>query len=390
MSLSNGDGFTSHTSLTSTIERRFILLRQPPPEDPRNAIFVPHDREMVLRKSGLKALTESIQTETPRWEDFAKESDNPVTFTSDNYENAIRYSVHVAEALRTAKIPALIFFCDGSWKPKTQGCGIGITYKRTYGANNNWIDASYGLYGVQGIRETEIMALHRSLWSAYYETMYQIGRRPGGDQKTPRVVIMTDCISAIHCFFLCYHGRETMVLAQKLLTPLQKLIGLGSHVEFRWCPSHLAIEGNERADDLADLGADYSVKAPPGSLGSGVVLLPLMTLSTAREPVKICSVHSGRPFTDIMLWRGESTRLTVGRFLMFMRKPMTIQGEMDLMASINPIRWPTPPKKPQQKRKYYDRYVPNYAGTDEPPPKRVKTGRVTSARDEADTMPITK
>ncbi|KAI4870122.1 hypothetical protein F4820DRAFT_321769 [Hypoxylon rubiginosum] len=145
--------------------------------------------------------------------------------------------------------------------------------------------------------------------------MHYIGQCPQSEtRKLPRVVVFSDSSVAISLFYNVYHARPTIrETPRELLTPIHKLIGLGSHVEVRWVPGHVSVEGNERADTLANFGATYAIPVPLGSLGSEEGLLPLLTFSRAREPVKICPIYSGRPFTDIMIWRRKDMRRMLER-----------------------------------------------------------------------------
>ncbi|KAI1776952.1 hypothetical protein F4818DRAFT_440346 [Hypoxylon cercidicola] len=246
MSSPNEDDCTSEKSQTSTKSTKFIL--RPPAPSPIPVFMQPSgvSEGQALKRSEKKALAEAIRAETPRREDFVNECDDPVIFIYNGYIEAFQYSIHAADVLRTLTIPGLILFSDGSWIAKRGG--VGITYKRTYDAETDWVDISYGLYNVKGGFQAETIALNRALWVAYHETMHRVGRDPPGEhQRLPRVVVLSDCIGAINYFYNAYHGRgpiakpETSEEVREALAPLQKLMELGSRVEIRWVPAHVSV-----------------------------------------------------------------------------------------------------------------------------------------------------
>ncbi|KAI6091431.1 hypothetical protein F4821DRAFT_281290 [Hypoxylon rubiginosum] len=301
----------------------------------------------ALTKEEQIPLAESIRAEAPRYEDFVGESDSPVVFIADDYEDAIRHATHAADSLRTLNIPALAIFCDGSFNRNKQVGGIGICYKRTFGAETDWVDVSYGLHNVPGSCGAEVIALNRALWVAYYETLYWMGQFPDdANQQLPRVIIFSDCVPGMGQVCDAYNSQDQTAdpvangKAREVCAPLQKLIELGIHVEVRWVPSHISIEGNERADSLASLGAQYAARIPfdsepdssssepgssssepdssssePDSSSSKPALLPLLTFSQTGDPVKVSRVYGGRPFTDFMFWHRKEIRLMLIRLL---------------------------------------------------------------------------
>lgn len=273
----------------------------------------------AMRKSEQRALVQATLTEAPRWRDFMNESDKPVVFIADGYGNAIRHAIHAVEAFEVLGISGLVLFAHGSWNYGHGG--IGISYKRIYGDDAGWFDSSYGLYNFKDNFKAAVIALNKSLWVAYYEVMQWIGRQPQDENQTlPRVVIFSDFIQAVRLYCRTYHGMSMTVTetdretARQMLIPLQKLVRLGSHVEVRWAPSQVSIEGSDRANKLANWGEQYASQIPSGSLGNDEALLPFFAFTNTKELVKLRPLYSGRPFFDVKFWRTEMIRKEMMRF----------------------------------------------------------------------------
>ncbi|KAI2620538.1 hypothetical protein GGR54DRAFT_639571 [Hypoxylon sp. NC1633] len=258
-------------------------------------------------KDELRRLVEILEGEIHGKELYQYERDDPgVVIQAMDYEDALLLSVHAISESDPGH-PRLVFYTDGSSKGEISG--MGITYKRMYGADNDWVDAAYGLPGIKGSFEAEVLAIHRALWSAYYELSW-LGRTP--NQRLPTVMIFSDCLGAINLYYQLYwscHVRPNPLPAnfeERTLEPLQRLRGLGSKIQINWTPGHVGVAGNTRADILANIRRGYiSQVSPTVNAGPGPSILPLSDPSSSKDLAMMNQIHLGRPAIDSVYWRKQ-------------------------------------------------------------------------------------
>ncbi|KAI1653442.1 hypothetical protein F4813DRAFT_253346 [Daldinia decipiens] len=273
-------------------------------------------------KQELKAFVETIKTEVPKQDEEQINDDAIIKFVARPHMDAIRYAVHATATQPPSNPPRLVMFTDGSVKSR-HNVGCGITYKRFYGADHNWVDAAYGSKGISDLLDHEAIALHRGLWIAYYELMDWAGRVPnplgGGRTTPPKVIIITDGLSGIQRlhYSYCYTKLEIephnkAAIHEYLVYPLEKLVKFGSKVEIHWTPGHVGVEGNTRADSLASVGADYAIEYSHSTgLGITDLMLPLSNHMLGQKTRPAYPFHLGSPMNDFIHWHKQETRVAI-------------------------------------------------------------------------------
>ena len=129
-------------------------------------------------------------------------------------------------------------FTDGSAEGATQNGGGGIYYKLRDGSSRN-ISIPTGKYSSNFRAETE--AIRKAANELKNTEPYQVNQK---------AVILTDALSVISA--LKNHKR---VDYDSLREKLQSLRSKFTEVAVQWIPSHCGLQGNERADELAKIGA---------------------------------------------------------------------------------------------------------------------------------------
>ncbi|KAI1464922.1 uncharacterized protein F4812DRAFT_466817 [Daldinia caldariorum] len=271
-------------------------------------------------KNELNDFVKMVEMETP--EQYQGESDDKarITFVARGHVDAIRYAVQAMKTQSDPASPRLIMFTDASFNHRANIAGCGITYKRTYGRDHNWIDAAYGSRGISDYIDLEVIALHRGLWIAYYEMMDWVGRCPdlgfGKRASMPKVIVITDGLSGIQNLHYSYCRTKLEFkpfdepeIHQDLACPVEKLLKLGCKVEVHWTPGHVGVKGNSRADALAALGANYALKYAR-STGRDItdLMLPFSNPLPSAKTRKPYPFHLGNPMNDLMHWREEETK----------------------------------------------------------------------------------
>ncbi|KAI0122414.1 hypothetical protein F4814DRAFT_458089 [Daldinia grandis] len=276
----------------------------------------------AFTKNELKDFVKNLEKETPGQYEEKIDDSSIIKFVARPHVSAIRYAVHATASPSPSTSPRIIMFTDGSIKSR-HNVGCGITYKRTYGTDHDWVDAAYGSKGVSDFLDHEAIALHRGLWIAYYEVMYWAGRvlEPPNGRRTmpPKVIIITDGLSGIQRLHYSYcrtkmefKPHDEGEIHEYLIRPLEKLVKLGSKIEIHWTPGHVGIEGNSRADSLASLGADYAVQYSRSTgLDITDLMLPFSNCRLSQNARGAYPFHLGNPMGDFMHWRKEDTRLAI-------------------------------------------------------------------------------
>ncbi|OTB12272.1 hypothetical protein K445DRAFT_25845 [Daldinia sp. EC12] len=298
------------------------ILRQPwRPKPPFDRLQIGGSGRMTkLDRNKLNDLVKAIREETPVQEAEQNNDNAKIKFVARGHTDAVRYAVHAATTQFPPTSSRLVMFTDASFRHKHNIAGCGITYKRTYSQDHDWVDAAYGSKGISDFPDPEAIALHRGLWIAYYEIMDWIGRDPspacGRRTTPPKVIIITDGFSSIRDLHYSYCRTKMEfkppnepAIYEHFVCPLDKLVNLGSRVEVHWTPGHVGVEGNCRADALATLGADYAV-AYTRETGLDItdLMLPFSDPLQGTNARGAYPFHLGSPMNDFMHWRKEDTK----------------------------------------------------------------------------------
>ncbi|KAI1455149.1 hypothetical protein F4805DRAFT_460082 [Annulohypoxylon moriforme] len=314
-------------------EKSSIIIYQGPPKPrPRKLIVGGPGYNEKYTKGTLKRIaTEAKDTKTRPARRFHLESTDitaNVSFRARCHEDAIRYAVRAPTINEAGNSPCLVMYVDGSARDGYSG--FGISYKR-FNMNlgrpmpDCWTDASYVVRGTRSSGVAEILAIHRSLLIAQYAMMDFIQRSPGrwkDNTPRPKVIILSDGLSALNYIKGSYHykilspgthprkrsdfGVMPDSFFDEAYKPIDVLVSLGVNVEFHWVPGHIGIEGNVRADRLANLAAGYMSRVLMDS-GSELALIPVQYYRPEKK-LKILEIHNGNPFTDLIYWQKEETK----------------------------------------------------------------------------------
>ncbi|XP_055610929.1 uncharacterized protein LOC129757670 isoform X2 [Uranotaenia lowii] len=125
-----------------------------------------------------------------------------------------------------------MYFTDGSLTEESTGFGV----------FNEISSASYSLESPCSVYIAELAAIHCALDS--------IASRPVG-----HYFIVTDSLSSVQAIHSIKPGKHSPYFFEKIRDSLSALSKRRFIITFVWVPSHCSIEGNEKADSLAKVGA---------------------------------------------------------------------------------------------------------------------------------------
>ena len=150
----------------------------------------------------------------------------------------------------------LVIWSDGS-KLDTGGVGAGITWKR----DNIWRQKGYPLGSTKEVFDAELYGIRNALDIAIkggqlLKRSLQLARYPYN-----RVIVLSDSQAALQRAQNDQLGPG-QTLAIEIIAKAQLLRDEGAEVTLQWVPSHIGIEGNERADKIAKEAASKPI--PPG------------------------------------------------------------------------------------------------------------------------------
>ncbi|KAI1102118.1 hypothetical protein F4804DRAFT_334559 [Jackrogersella minutella] len=281
--------------------------------------------DKLYKKGDLRILVKAAKGELPREADTEGNEDKPkVIFRAQGHEDALRYSVQAAMASESRISPRIVMYTDGSLK--TDSSGFGITYKRFNMSpvdtdGTNWVNMVYGIHGIRDINAAEILAVHRALWAAVYEIADWRKRNSdpvmGSHQLPPKVIIISDSIYAIETLYKRYYDTKYNAVSlpneffDNVLQPLDCLLHLGSTIEIHWTPAHIGIEGNDRADCLAEMGRYYAFRTAKSNFDAKESILPFLAFSPRRKPMEVHPLHIGMPAFDFTHWGMDITKRTL-------------------------------------------------------------------------------
>ncbi|KAI0886895.1 uncharacterized protein GGS22DRAFT_186974 [Annulohypoxylon maeteangense] len=212
-------------------------------------------------KGSLRKFAQQAKTQPFRKVPLQPNEEIPnVVFQAQGHEDAITDAVHAAMVNEADACPRLVIYTDGSSNGKFSG--IGLTYKRfninTLGGSipGDWIDACYAVRGVTDSEAVEILAIHRALLIALYEYTRWIQQ------------------------------------------PLERR-------------GHSDVEGNTRADQLANIGAAYSFGIERLNPGTKKALVPVVIPLPDTGPKSLFNIHRGRAAIDLFYWQRLETKTMI-------------------------------------------------------------------------------
>ena len=161
---------------------------------------------------------------------------NKITY---NYTNlAVRKNLNTSESLKTSALQAIQkvqrlntynIYTDGSVDPTTETAGSAVF-------SNNYT-ASWRISNTASTMQSELIAIRQAL-------LYTI------EHEHQHIAIHTDSKSAIQALQI-----RNIKENKKLITQIHALIKQhtqqNKHITLNWIPSHIGIEGNDKADTLA-------------------------------------------------------------------------------------------------------------------------------------------
>ncbi len=238
-----------------------------------------------------------------------------VLFQASDRAEALRHSIETAAMKSIETPPRLVMFTDGS--ARNNFTGFSVNYKRSYGADNDWVDMVYAVHGIKSSYAVELLAINRAMWTAVDEIKQWIHRNletgRSSYKNIPKVIIFSDCQGAMRYVYKRYSGTKPILkclpgeFSDRILDPLEGLLELGCRVEIHWTPGHSKDEGNHRADKLASIGSGYATRVSSIlRLAVENALLPFPEL--AGGPKMVYPIHAGTPSTVTMHWRKRETQ----------------------------------------------------------------------------------
>ncbi|KAK8046730.1 hypothetical protein PG996_014794 [Apiospora saccharicola] len=165
------------------------------------------------------------------------------------------------------KRPRLVFWTDGSAGDRpTQNPAFGsaVTYKRSFGNDQRWVDFAYGIFGADKVLNTELFAIAMALRIASQEVQLYPDRSVSlqeagaseGEEVLPKVYILTDWAEGLTWIKRSIDGvpvkfEISAAIIQIIQQALDSLGRMGVLVRLCWVPGHVGLEGNTRADQAA-------------------------------------------------------------------------------------------------------------------------------------------
>ena len=143
----------------------------------------------------------------------------------------------------------LIIWSDGS-KLETEGVGTGIALKQGI----TWLQKGYPLGKTKEVFDAELYGIKSALDIA----INKLSRNP----YIKRLIVLSDSQAALLRVSTDYLGPG-QAIAIDISVRAQTLVDKGIEVILQWVPSHIGIEGNERADKAAKEAAEKPI--PPGT-----------------------------------------------------------------------------------------------------------------------------
>ncbi|KAK1580518.1 uncharacterized protein LY79DRAFT_302607 [Colletotrichum navitas] len=142
--------------------------------------------------------------------------------------------------------------CQGPSKP-SQPAGAAVFWKPWPGllVRDPWHSRAFQVLACRGSREAELFAVVTGLETAALLAHLMPELR--------RVTVFTDCQDSIHTL-MAAAAKASDPLVKRAVAASVELVARGVRVLVRWCPGHVGIEGNEKANDLAKEVRSYNFR----------------------------------------------------------------------------------------------------------------------------------
>ena len=160
----------------------------------------------------------------------------------------------VQDTLDTIKPSSCVFYTDGSARPNPGSCGAGVTLELPKNTHLNLKRIDFHAALGQGTNNLgEIWAIGMAIQSLHIS----ISKRLIATNNTH---IFSDSEFAMGALTNSTKINKHNTINYEAITAIKKMIRKfpRDFIKFHWVPGHAAVEGNERADALAELGSTRS------------------------------------------------------------------------------------------------------------------------------------
>ena len=165
----------------------------------------------------------------------------------DKKTSELKHMQTCAESFIYRKYPEHIkVYTDGSKDTKSANTGAGIAIFST--ENDPIAQSKIKLDKNLSVFTAELVAIHIAL--KWIKT-----------NEAHKCVILSDSLSALQAIEnISLTSRPDLI--HNIILQINKLRQEGYQIEFAWIPSHVGIEGNEKADTLAKQGSEHGIQLP--------------------------------------------------------------------------------------------------------------------------------
>jgi ribonuclease HI len=215
-------------------------------------------------------------------------------WTTTPQERVFPGEIHIHEAHRAeeeARRPqeGLALWSDGS-RLESKAVGAGITWK----IGRNWKEMAIPLGRNKEVFDAELYGIQQAI---------RVALKGGNSQKGPvvldpgysKVIVFSDSQAAIRRVKSDYPGAG-QTIAKDIIAKTAILAKIGISTTIKWVPSHIGIEGNERADKLAKKGAEKPINQDTDKHASFAYLGRLVKEQARKEKLKWLQENTKKPY----------------------------------------------------------------------------------------------